>query len=68
MTLPRQAFVLLDRLREGKSRSAYLERLLEREYRRIEQEKFCAAVNAAYTPKVCAETLRLNEEFPVHEG
>jgi hypothetical protein len=68
LTLPLRAFSLLDRLRDEKSRSAYLERLLEREYRRIEQERFYAAVNAAYTPEVCEETLRANEEFPVHEG
>jgi hypothetical protein len=67
LTLPLAALSLLDQLREGQSRSAYLERLLEREYRRIERERFHAEVNAAYTPEVCEETLRINEEFPAHE-
>ena len=67
LTLPTQTFSLLDRLRERQSRSAYLESLLKREDRRLEQEQFCAAVTAAYTPKVCEETLRLNQELPVHE-
>jgi hypothetical protein len=67
LTLPVAAFSLLDRLREGAPRSAYLERLLEREFRRLELERFHAEVNAAYTAEVCEETLRVNEEFPVHE-
>ncbi len=67
LTLPFTAFTLLDRLRGEAPRSAYLEGLLEREYGRIEQERFHAKVNAAYTLEVCEETLRVNEEFPVHE-
>jgi hypothetical protein len=68
LTLPLAAFPLLDRLRGETSRSAYVESLLERENSRVEQERFQAEVNAAYTSKVCAETLRVNEEFPIHEG
>jgi hypothetical protein len=68
LTLPLAAFALLDRLRGGAPRSAYLERLLERENRRLEQERFHAEVNAAYTVEVCEETLRVNEVLPVHEG
>jgi hypothetical protein len=67
LTLPFGAFSLLDRLRGEAPRSAYLEGLLEREYGRIEQERFHAEVNAAYTREVCEETLLVNEEFPVHE-
>ena len=67
LTLPVDAFLLLDGLRGEAPRSAYLGSLLEREYRRIEQERFHAQVNAAYTAEVCEETLRVNEEFPVHE-
>ena len=67
LTLRLAAFPLIDRLRGGTSRSAYLEELLEREHDRIELERFQAEVNAAYTPEVCEETLRVNEEFPVDE-
>ena len=67
LTLPSSTFSLLDRLRGEAPRSAYLAGLLEREYDRIEQERFHADVNAAYTLQVCEETLRVNEEFPVHE-
>jgi len=34
---------------------------------RVEQERFYAEVNAAYTAEVCKETLQVNEEFPIHE-
>jgi hypothetical protein len=68
LTLPLAAFPILDRLRGETSRSAYVETLLEREHYRVEEERFHAAVNAAYTAEVCQETLRVNEEFPVHEG
>jgi hypothetical protein len=67
LTLPVDAFLLLDSLRGEAPRSTYLGSLLEREYRRIEQERFYAQVKAAYTAEVCEETLRVNEEFPVHE-
>jgi hypothetical protein len=67
LTLPLAAFPTLDRLRGEASRSAYVEGLLEREYSRVEQERFEAEVDAAYTPEVCEETLRVNEEFPVDE-
>jgi hypothetical protein len=67
VTLPLGAFSLLDRLRGQAPRSTYLEMLLEHEHHRIEQERFHTEVNAAYTAEVCEETLRVNEEFPVHE-
>lgn len=67
LTLPLAAFSILDRLRGEAPRSAYLEGLLERESRRLELEQFYSEVNAAYTVQVCEETLRVNEEFPVHE-
>jgi hypothetical protein len=68
LTLPLAAFPILDRLRGEASRSAYVEGLLEREHSRVEQERFQAEVNIAYTLEVCEETLRVNEEFPVDEG
>jgi len=68
LTLPLAAFPILDRLRGEISRSAYVEGLLEREHDRVEQERFYAEVNAAYTAEVCKETLQANEEFPIHEG
>jgi hypothetical protein len=67
LTLPVDAFLLLDRLRGEAPRSTYLGNLLERECRRIDQERFHAQVNAAYTAEVCEETLQVNEEFPIHE-
>jgi hypothetical protein len=68
LTLPVAAFPLLDRLRVEMSRSAYVEGLLEREDDRIEEKRFQAEVNAAYTAEVCEETLRVNDEFPIDEG
>lgn len=66
ITLPVGSLALIDELRGSESKSAYLERLLAREKERIEEDEFVAAVNAAYTPEVCAETLRVNEEYPIH--
>ena len=67
LTLPLAAFPILDRLRGETSRSAYVGGLLEREHDRVEEERFYAEVNAAYTAEVCKETLQVNEEFPIHE-
>jgi hypothetical protein len=52
---------LLDPLRRGQFRSASFESLLKRENWRLQQEQFFAAVNAADAPKVCEETLSINE-------
>lgn len=68
ITLPITAYSLLERLRGESSRSAYVQSLLEREDRRSQEERFHAEVTAAYTPEVCQETLRVNEEFPIHEA
>lgn len=67
LTLAPGAVILLDRLRGGMPKSVFLERLLESEQRRREQESFYEAANAAYTPAICEETLKINEEFPVHD-
>lgn len=67
LTLAPDAVDLLDHLRGTLPKSVYLEHLLEREQRRKEDEQFYEAANSAYTPVVCEETLKINEEFPVHE-
>jgi hypothetical protein len=67
LTLPRRAFSILERLRGSTSRSAFVEQLLSNELSRIEQKKFYDAANSAYTPTICAETIRVNDEFPVDE-
>jgi hypothetical protein len=68
LTLPVASLALLDELRGNLPKSVYLEGLLEQERARVEEERFFASVNAAYTPAVCEDTLRVNEEFPIHEG
>jgi hypothetical protein len=67
LTLPTKSLALLDELRGGMAKSVYLESLLERERARVAEEQFFASANAAYTPAVCEETLRVNEKFPIHE-
>ena len=66
LTLSADAYQLVDELRGEESRSAYVQRLVERERARQEHEEFIARVNAEYTPEVCAQTLRVHAEFPMH--
>ena len=68
LTLPKDAYGTIDALRGELPRSVFVQRLLEREKRRIEQEAFIASVNAAYTPEVVRRTLKVNAAFPIHEG
>jgi hypothetical protein len=67
LTLPTGVFRQIDKLRGSSPRSVYLSRLLQEEERRHERKRFFAEVNAAYTPEVSRQTLRLNEEFPIHD-
>ena len=66
LTLPKEACGIIDELRGTLRRSAFVQKLVAREKKRVEREAFIAAVNAACTPEVIAETLRVNAEFPIH--
>ncbi len=68
LTLPGPAIKLLDKMRAGAPKSAFLHRLLEMEARRRERRQFYLQAAAAYTPEVCEETLAVNAEYPVHEA
>ena len=68
LTLPTHSLKLLDELRGSTAKSAYLEQLLERERLQLEDARWVADMNAAYTPEVCEQTLRINDEYPIHEG
>ena len=68
LTLPGPAIRLLDELRADTPKSTFLCQLLDTEARRREQRRFYLEAAAAYTPKVCEETLALNAEYPVHES
>lgn len=53
----------------GKSpKSTYVERLLREEAGRLERSAFYEEANLAYTSKVCEETLKVHQEFPIHEA
>lgn len=66
LTLPPDAIDLLDELRGETPKSQYLEVLLKEAQAAREKEAFYARASAAYTPKICEETLALNNEFPIH--
>lgn len=59
---------LLNRLRGSTSKSRYLEELLRAEAEAREKRAFYAGAVAAYTQRVCEETLSLNAEYPVDEA
>ncbi len=56
---------MLDCLRGEMPKSVFVEELLAKEKRRHEREAFYRTAVTAYTPKVCEETLKLNEEIPI---
>lgn len=68
LTLPEHVFRQIDSLRGKTPRSVYLATVLKQEELRRKREKFLAEVNAAYTPAVVRQTLRVNEAFPVDES
>ncbi|MGF1657169.1 MAG: hypothetical protein ACFCU3_09345 [Verrucomicrobiales bacterium] len=68
ITLPVGAVVLLDQLRGSTPKSQYLEELLRAEEATQEKRAFYAGAVAAYTNRVCEETLSLNAEYPVDEA
>ena len=67
LTLNGETYRKIDELRGAESRSAWVTRLIEREEKRLERERFAVSLREHYTPKVCRETLALNEQFPIHE-
>ena len=64
LTLSRSAFDILDVLRGELPKSVFVQELLVKEKLLREREVFYRDAVAAYTPKVCIETLKLNEATP----
>ena len=68
LTLSGEALLLLDRMRGGNPKSTFVESLLKKEAGFRERSAFYEEANRAYTSKVCEETLRIHEEFPIDEA
>ena len=68
LTLSGEALLLLDRMRGGNPKSTFVENLLKKEAGLRERSAFYEEANRAYTSKVCEETLRIHEEFPIDEA
>lgn len=67
VTLSGDAYRKMDQLRGKLARSAWLDRLIEREAQHQERERLAQTLREEYTPAVTRETLAVNQEFPVHE-
>ena len=67
LTLAGETYRKIDELRGGQSRSAWVQRLIEREDERCAREHFAQKLRQQYTAEVSRETLALNKEFPIHE-
>ena len=67
LTLPGETYSKIDELRGDQSRSAWLQRLVEREEQRRERERLAQTLRQQYTAEVRRETLTLNKQFPIHE-
>jgi hypothetical protein len=68
LTLSMETYQKIDTLRGDAPRATWVQGLVEAEEARRERQRFIEAVNASYTPEVCRETLRINDEYPIHEG
>jgi L-fucose mutarotase/ribose pyranase (RbsD/FucU family) len=68
LTLSGEALALLDRMRGRSPKSTYVENLLKKEMGRLERSAFYEEANRAYTSKVCEETIKIHEEFPMDEA
>jgi predicted CopG family antitoxin len=67
LTLSLDVYRKIDQLRGGEARSVWVQKLVEREERQRERDRFAEALREQYTKEVCHETLSVNDEFPVHE-
>ncbi len=67
LTLSGDTYRKIDQLRGEQPRSAWIQRLVEREEQHHERERLAQTLRDQYTPAVTRETLALNKEFPVHE-
>lgn len=68
LTLGCEALVLLERMRGQSPKSTFVEKLLREEAERKKRAAFYEETNRAYTSKVCEETLKIHQEFPIHEA
>src|SRR5260221_14458443 len=68
LTLTRETYRKIDALRGGEPRSVWVQRLIEREERRRERQRFAATLRERYTDAVCRETLAVHDEFPIDEA
>jgi hypothetical protein len=68
LTLSGEALRLLEQMRGKNPKSTYVEKLLRDEAGRLERSAFYEEANQAYTSRVCEETLKVHQDFPVHEA
>ena len=68
LTLNAATYERIEALRGSESRSAWVQRLVEKEEARLERERFLEKLRQQYTPEVCRQTLAINDEYPVHES
>jgi hypothetical protein len=67
LTVDAETYRRIDTLRNGESRSGWIQELVRREEERIERKKFLAQLEAEYTPEVCRQTLKIHAEYPIHD-
>ena len=73
LRLPGSVLQWIESVRGGTERSEFIIRLLEQRMEQNrreheERERWLAQGRRQYIKEVCAQTLQINEEFPVHEG
>ena len=68
LTLAAETYAKIDQLRGEKSRSAWIQQVVAREEKRRDREELLQRIKEEHTPEVVRETLRINDEFPIHES
>lgn len=67
LTLSMETYGKIDQLRGKQSRSAWLQQVVANEEKRRERQELLERIKKEYTPEVIRETLRINDEYPIHE-
>lgn len=72
LRLPASVLKWIERVRGDTARSDYIVQLLEERMEQNRREagqrdRWLAEGRKQYTQEVCRQTLRINEEFPIHE-
>ena len=68
LTVSRDIYGKIERLRGSESRSAWIKRLVDEEEQRRKRVRLADTLRQEYSAAVCRETVRANDDYPIHDA